>query len=300
MEKKYNDRRPRNDRNNNGAKRYPDARGYGDRRDRYRDNANDDREIFDMNAESEDEGVVVGRNAVRELLKSGRDIDKIFVQRGEREGSIVVLAAQATERNIPLVEVDKVKLDKMTAGANHQGIVAMAAQKQYCTVEDILAIAAERGEKPLIVISDGITDPYNLGALIRCAEGAGAHGLIIPKRRAVGLTPVVSKASAGAIEHLAVAKVSNIAQTVTELQEKGVWVYAAEAGGQAYYETDFRGPCALVFGSEGNGVSHIVKEKSDQITSIPMYGEVNSLNVSTAAAVILCEASKQHHLAEKQ
>ena len=176
-------------------------------------------------------------------------------------------------------------------------MIAMAAEKEYVTVDDILAIAEERGEKPLIVISDGITDPHNLGALIRCAEGAGAHGLIIPKRRAVGLTPVVSKASAGAIEHLAVAKVSNIAQTVAELQEKGVWVYAAEAGGQAYYDTDFRGPCALVFGSEGDGVSRIVKEKADMITSIPMYGQVNSLNVSTAAAVILCEAAKQHRLA---
>ena len=251
-------------------------------------------------SEEEDTGLVIGRNAVRELLKSGRAIDKLLVQRGEREGSIVVLVAEAIERRIPVVETEKQKLDELACHAPHQGIIAMAAEKEYVSVDDILRIAEERGEKPLIVIADGITDPYNLGALIRCAEGAGAHGLIIPKRRAVGLTPVVSKASAGAIEHLAVAKVSNIAQTVTELQEKGVWVYAAEAGGQAYYETDFRGPCALVFGSEGNGVSHIVKEKSDQITSIPMYGEVNSLNVSTAAAVILCEASKQHHLAEKQ
>lgn len=244
-----------------------------------------------------DSGVVIGRNAVRELLKSGRAIDKLLVQRGEREGSIVVLVAEAIERGIPVVETEKQKLDDLASFAPHQGVIAMAAEKEYVTVEDILAIAEERGEKPLIVIADGITDPYNLGALIRCAEGAGAHGLIIPKRRAVGLTPLVSKASAGAIEHLAVAKVSNIAQTVTDLQSKGVWVYAAEAGGQAYYETDFRGPCALVFGSEGNGVSNIVKEKSDMITSIPMYGQVNSLNVSTAAAVILCEAAKQHRLA---
>ena len=250
-------------------------------------------------SEEEDTGLVIGRNAVRELLKSGRAIDKLLVQRGEREGSIVVLVAEAIERRIPVVETEKQKLDDLACHAPHQGIIAMAAEKEYVSVDDILRIAEERGEKPLIVIADGITDPYNLGALIRCAEGAGAHGLIIPKRRAVGLTPVVSKASAGAIEHLAVAKVSNIAQTVTDLQEKGVWVYAAEAGGQPYYETDFRGPCALVFGSEGNGVSHIVKEKSDQITSIPMYGEVNSLNVSTAAAVILCEASKQHHLAKQ-
>ena len=241
------------------------------------------------------ESVVVGRNAVRELLKSGRDIDKIFVQRGEREGSIVVLTAEAASRHIPLVEVDKIKLDKMTGGANHQGIVAMAAEKQYSTIEDILAIAEERGEKPFIVISDGITDPHNLGALIRCAEGAGAHGIIIPKRRSVGLTAAVTKSSAGAIEHMAIAKVTNIAATVELLKKKGVWVFAAEAGGYAYYDTDFNCATAIVLGSEGDGVSAIVKEKADYITSIPMYGKVNSLNVSTAAAVILSEVARQHN-----
>lgn len=240
------------------------------------------------------EGLVIGRNAVRELLRSGRTVDKILVQRGEREGSIVVLVAEAIERHIPVIETDRVKLDKMTNFSVHQGIVAMAAQKEYCTVEDILTIAEERGEKPFIVIADGITDPHNLGAVIRCAEGVGAHGLIIPKRRAVGLTSAVSKASCGAIEHLAIAKVTNIAATVEELKEKGVWVFSAEAGGQAYYDTDFNCPCAIVLGSEGNGVSKIVKDKSDYIVSIPMYGKVNSFNVSTAAAVILAEVSKQH------
>ncbi len=243
--------------------------------------------------ETENEGLVVGRNAVRELLKSGRDIDKIFVQRGEREGSIVVLTAEAASRHIPLVEVDKIKLDKLTGGAAHQGIVAMAAEKQYSTVDEILEIAKERGEKPLVVISDGVSDPHNLGALIRCADGAGAHGVIIPKRRAVGLTPAVTKSSAGAIEHMAIAKVSNIAQTIEELKEKGLWIFSAEAGGDAYYDTDFNCAAAIVFGSEGNGVSNIVKEKSDYITSIPMYGKVNSLNVSTAAAVILSEVARQ-------
>ena len=242
------------------------------------------------------EGLVVGRNAVRELLKSGRDIDKIFVQKGEREGSIVVLVAEAVERHVPVVEVEKAKLDKMTAFANHQGIVAMAAEKEYCTVEDILSIAEERGERPFIVIADGITDPHNLGALIRCAEGIGAHGLISPKRRAVGLTPVVTKASCGAIEHLAIAKVTNLASTIDMLQKMGIWVFAAEAGGAAYYDTDFKCPCAIVLGSEGDGVSHLIKEKSDYITSIPMYGHVNSFNVSTAAAVILAEVARQHRL----
>lgn len=239
-------------------------------------------------------GLVIGRNAVRELLKSGRAVDKLLVSRGDREGSIVVLVAQAIERGIPVVEVERQKLDSMAGMSQHQGVIAMAAEKEYVEVEDIIAIARERGEAPLIVISDGITDPYNLGALIRCAEGVGAHGLIIPKRRASGLTPLVSKSSAGAIEHLAVAKVSNIAQTIEELKEQNIWIYSAEAGGQAYYDTDFTGGCAIVFGSEGEGVSQLVKQRSDFIVSIPMYGHVNSFNVSTAAAVILAEASKQH------
>lgn len=277
-----------------------DKKRYGERRDRRNDSFKGNRNNMknrreDTNISEElSENVVVGRNAVRELLKSGRDVDKIFVQRGEREGSIVVIVAEAVEKKIPVVEVDKIKLDKMSGFTPHQGVVAMAAEKEYCTVEDILDIAKERGERPLMVISDGISDPHNLGALIRCAEGVGAHGIIIPKRRAVGLTPVVAKASAGAIEHMAIAKVPNIASCIDELKEKGIWVFAAEAGGEAYYKTDFKCPCALVFGSEGDGVSKLVKDRSDYIVSIPMYGKVNSFNVSTAAAIILAEVSKQH------
>ena len=240
-------------------------------------------------------GAVIGRNAVRELLGSDRTIDKILVRRGDREGSIVVLVAQAIERGIPVIEVDRTKLDAMAGAVPHQGIIALAAEKEYVEVEDILRIAEERGEPPLIAIADGITDPYNLGALIRCAEGLGAHGLILPKRRAVGLTPLVSKASAGAIEHLAVAKVANLAQTVQELQKQGVWVYAAEAGGESLYKTDLDRPCAIVFGSEGEGVSRLVKEKCDYVVSIPMYGKVNSLNVSTAAAVVLNEVARRRN-----
>ena len=249
-----------------------------------------------MAGTEEGAGLVIGRNAVRELLKSDREIDKLLVQKGEREGSIVVLVAMAVEKGIPVVETDKNKLDSMAGFVPHQGVIAMASEKEYCTVEDILEIAKERGEAPLIVIADGITDPYNLGALIRCAEGSGAHGIIIPKRRSTGLTPLVSKASAGAIEHMAIAKVSNISNTIISLKEKGVWVFAAEAGGKPYYETDFKGPCALVFGSEGNGVSQIVVDNCDALTSIPMYGKVNSFNVSTAASVILCEAAKQNRI----
>ena len=244
--------------------------------------------------ENENTGLVIGRNAVRELLKSDREIDKLLVQRGEREGSIVVLVAMAVEKGIPVVETDKSKLDAISGFAPHQGVIAMAAEKEYCSVEDILNIAKERNEAPLLVIADGITDPYNLGALIRCAEGAGAHGIIIPKRRSTGLTPLVSKSSAGAIEHMAIAKVANIANTISALKEQGIWVFAAEAGGKPYYETDFKGPCARVFGSEGNGVSKIVIDSCDVLTSIPMYGKVNSFNVSTAASVILCEAARQN------
>ena len=248
--------------------------------------------IPEKRAEEMPEGLVIGRNAVRELLKSGRAVDKLMVRRGDREGSIVVITAEAIARGIPVIEVEKAKLDSMTGFAPHQGVVAMAAEKEYCEVDDILKLAEERGEPVLIAISDGITDPYNLGALIRCAEGVGAHGLIIPKRRAAGLTPLVSKASAGAIEHLLIAKVTNIAATVEELKEKGVWVYASEAGGKSCYETDFSGPCAIVFGSEGDGISKLVTQRCDVTVSIPMYGKVNSFNVSTAAAVMLSQAKK--------
>lgn len=238
-------------------------------------------------------GAVIGRNAVRELLKSGRAVDKLLVQSGEREGALIPLVGEAIARGIPVVETERRKLDSLSGFLPHQGIIALAAEKEYVSVEDILAIAAERGENPLIVIADGIADPYNLGAVIRCAEGCGAHGLILPKRHAAGLTPVVSKASAGAIEHLAIAKVSNIAATVESLQKAGVWIYAAEAGGTDFREVDMTGAVAIVLGSEGAGVSELVRKKSDFVVSIPMYGKVNSFNVSTAGAVLLCEAARQ-------
>lgn len=270
-----------------------------DRRSHYNkakaQNVQTKKDIPNTGDEGDSFGVVIGRNAVRELLRSGRSIDKVLIRKGELEGSIVVLVAEARSKGIPVVEVEKAKLDSVSGFAPHQGIVAMAAEKEYSTVEDILAIAEERGEKPLIVVSDGITDPYNLGALIRCAEGVGAHGLILPKRRASGLTPLVTKASAGAVEHLAIAKVSNIVSTLESLKKQGLWVYSAEAGGQNYYDTDFSGGAVIVFGSEGDGVSKLVLERSDFVVSIPMYGKVNSFNVSTAASVILSEASRQHH-----
>ncbi len=288
--KPYGDR-PRGDRPYS-KKSFSDNATEAGRRDRY-DRYEDEEDGNTPDPEAA--GLVIGRNAVRELLRSDRTVDKLLVRRGDREGSIVVLVAEAVEKDIPVVEVDKAKLDSLAGFIPHQGVIAMVAQKDYCTVEDILAIAEERGEKPFIVIADGITDPYNLGALIRCAEGCGAHGLIIPRRRAVGLTALVAKSSAGAMEHLAVAKVANIHQTILDLQKAGVWVYAAEAGGAAHYNTDFSGPCALVMGSEGDGVSRVVKDACDAVVSIPMYGHVNSFNVSTAASVILCEIARAHH-----
>ena len=245
-------------------------------------------------------GIVAGRNSVRELLRSGRSIDKLFVRAGDREGSVTVLVAEALKRKIPVVEATQEKLDSLSGGVNHQGVVAMAAQKEYTDIDSVLAAAAEKGEKPLIVIADGIEDPHNMGALIRCAECSGAHGVVIPKRRSCGITPVVVKASAGAIEHMAVVKVANIAQTVESLKKKGLWVFASEAGGADFYEADFNVPAAIVFGSEGEGISRTVKDKCDFLISIPMYGKVNSLNVSTAASVILSRAARMQRGASAQ
>ncbi len=242
-----------------------------------------------------DEGVVFGRNAVKELLASGRDVDKILVARGDRDGSISVLAAQALERGIPLLEVDRKKLDAMCAGEAHQGIVAMAALTTYVEVEEILAYAASRGEAPMLVVCDGVEDPHNLGAIIRSAECMGFHGLIIPKRHSATMTATVAKASAGAISHLRIAKVANLATAIDALKKQNVWFYAADMDGTAYYETDLGGPIAIVLGNEGNGISRLVEEKCDFRISIPQYGKVSSMNVSAAAAVLFSEAARQHY-----
>ncbi len=239
------------------------------------------------------EGAVIGRNAVRELLRSGREAEKVFCKRGEREGSINELIAGARAKGIPVVEVEGHKLDDISGGTNHQGIVAIASACEYGTIDDIFEKAEKSGVPPLIAIADGVTDPQNLGALIRSVDCSGAHGLIIPKRHSAGVTPAVTKSSAGAIEHVTVVKVTNLADTVAELQRRGVWVFAAEAGGRPYCECDFTSPTAIIFGSEGSGVSRLLLERSDFTVSIPMYGMVNSLNVSCAAAVLLTEASRQ-------
>jgi 23S rRNA (guanosine2251-2'-O)-methyltransferase len=248
-----------------------------------------------VEAESVSDSVVAGRNAVKELLAGEKDIEKIYVQSGEREGSINLLVGIALERKIPLIEVDKFKLDKMCGGARHQGIIAIASEQNYSTVEEILEYAEELSEPPFIVMLDGVEDPHNLGAIIRSAECMGAHGIIIPKRRAVGLTPTVAKSSAGAISHMRVAKVTNLSSTIDELKEKGLWFYAADMGGNAAYATDMKGAVCVVLGSEGDGISRLVKEKCDFTVSIPLYGKVNSMNVSCAAAVILAEVARQRH-----
>ena len=264
------------------------ARKPGDNRDR-KPNRRPAQEHFERR-----ENVVVGRNAVRELLASDTPVDKILVS--GREGSVVALIAQAKERKIPVVDADSAALDRLSGGENHQGIAAYVGEKEYSTIEEILETASERGEKPLIVVCDGIEDPHNLGAVIRCAECAGAHGVIIPERRACGLTPAVSKASAGAILHMKIARVGNIAQTIEKLKESGVWTFAAEAGGIDFYEADFNLPCAIVLGGEDSGVSRLVRERCDFTISIPMFGRVNSLNVSTAASVLLCRAARMQRM----
>ena len=259
------------------------------------DRKNDDRNNV---APDEVEGLVVGRNAVKELLADGRDVEKIYVQRGEREGSINLLVGIASERKIPIIELDRAKLDRMSNGMRHQGIVAIASEHNYSSVDEILEYAESLGEAPFIVVLDGVVDPHNLGAIIRSAECMGAHGIIIPKRRAVGLTATVAKASAGAVMHMRVAKVTNLSQAIDELKEKGLWFYAADMDGESVYKSDLKGAVAIVLGSEGDGISRLVKEKCDFTISIPMYGRVNSMNVSCAAAIILSEAARQKKLVE--
>lgn len=234
-----------------------------------------------------------GRNAVLELLKAGKTVDKLFLS-ADVSGRMADIVAMAKQSGAVIVECDKRKLDSMSETGVHQGVIAQAAAHEYVSLEDIMQAARDRGEKPLIVICDGLTDPHNLGAVIRSAETAGAHGVVIPKRRSVGLTATAAKASAGAIEHIGVARVTNLAAAIDELKEQGVWIFGADAGGDKnLYDADFADSAAIVIGSEGDGLSRIVREKCDFIVSIPMKGRVNSLNASAAAAVLLYEAVRQ-------
>ncbi len=242
----------------------------------------------------EAEGQLEGRNAITEAIRSGRTIDKVFVASGDTDRALQHLAAQAKEAGAVVVPVDRRKLDAMSATGRHQGIIALAAAHEYCTVDDILQLAAGRGENALIVICDELTDPHNLGAILRSAECAGAHGVIIPKRRSVGLTATVAKASAGAVEYMKVARVTNINAAISDLKERGVWVFGTAAEGSIpMYEADLKGPAAIVIGSEGDGMSPLVRKNCDVMVHIPMKGHISSLNASAAASVLLYEAVRQ-------
>ena len=238
--------------------------------------------------------IIEGRNAVIEALRAGRAIDKIFIARGDVDKTLGHIASKAREKGIVVAECDRKKLDFMSQTHAHQGVIALCAVREYCSVDDIFAIAGERGEKPFLIVCDEISDPHNLGAIIRSAECAGAHGVIIPKRRSAGLTAIVDKASAGAAEHMAIARVPNIPSAIKELKERGLWVYGTAADGQSgLWDTDFTGSMALVIGSEGDGMGRLVRESCDFIVSLPMKGQVNSLNASAAAAIVMYEILRQ-------
>ena len=245
-------------------------------------------------APEETEGQLEGRNAVTEALRAGRTIDKVFVAEGDTDRGLQRLAAQAKEAGAVIVPVDRRRLDTMSFTHSHQGIIALAAAHEYATVDDILEEAAARGEAPLIVICDELTDPHNLGAIMRSAECAGAHGIIIPKRRSVSLTATVAKASAGAVEYMKVARVTNINNAINELKEKGVWVFGTAAEGSIpMYKADLTGPAAIVIGNEGEGMSQLVRKNCDVMVHIPMKGKISSLNASAAASILLYEAVRQ-------
>ena len=266
-------------------KRRPQNRDYPRRADKFADRSAPVEEV---------EGQLEGRNALQEALKSGRTIDKVFVADGETDRGLQRLAAQAKEAGAVVVPVDRRKLDAMSTTRAHQGIIALAAAHEYFTIDDILEEAASRGEPPLIVICDELSDPHNLGAIMRSAECAGAHGVIIPKRRSVGLTATVAKASAGAVEYMKVARVTNINNAINELKDKGVWVFGTAAEGSIpMYKADLTGPTAIVIGNEGDGMSQLVRKNCDVMVHIPMKGRITSLNASAAASILLYEAVRQ-------
>ncbi len=242
-----------------------------------------------------DENILFGRNAVIEALKSEREIDKILIQKGEKEGSVIKIISGAKAKGIVVIEVEKSKLDELTGREKHQGVVAYVAAHEYVSVEEILEDAAAKGEPAFVLILENIQDPHNLGAIIRTAHTAGVHGIIIPKRRAVGLTGTVAKSSAGALEHTKVAKVSNIAQTIKDLQQKGLWIACADMDGKVLFEENLTGPIGIVVGSEGEGISKLTKQTCDYVVSVPMYGRVTSLNASVAASLMVYEVVRQRN-----
>lgn len=246
---------------------------------------------MDIYNEERQKDLIIGRNAVTELIRSGREIDTLFVLRGKKNGSVGKIIGQCREKGAVVKEVDRKKLDFMCGHSNHQGVAAICAAHDYSTVEEILAVAEERGEQPFIVVCDGIEDPHNLGAIIRTAEAAGVHGIIIPKRRSASLNYTVGKTSAGALEYMKVARVSNLASTLEDLKARGMWIYGADMDGEDVRKVDLSGAAVLVIGSEGDGMSRIVREKCDFILSLKMKGKINSLNASVAGGILMYEFS---------
>ena len=241
---------------------------------------------------SENKDKIVGRNPVLEALRSGREVDRLLVQEGA-EGSIGKIISLAKERKVPVSFAKKTLLDQKARGSSHQGVIAYVSAYRYASLDEVFRLAESRGEAPFLILLDEVEDPHNLGAIMRTAECAGAHGVVITKRRASGLTETVAKASAGAVEYVPCVRVNNMARTIEELQQRGVWVYACDMDGTSYYEQDMKGPCALVIGNEGAGISRLVREKCDFIVSIPMVGRISSLNASNAAAILMYEIRKQ-------
>ena len=242
----------------------------------------------------EADGIIEGRNAVIEALRAGTNIDKIFIMKGEVDSALGHIASTARKQGIVVADADKNKLDKMSRTHAHQGVIAVASVREYVSVEDILQIARDKGEQPLIVVCDELSDPHNLGAVIRTAECAGAHGVVIPKRRSAGLTAVVAKTSAGAVSHLPVARVAKLPSLLKDLKKEGLWIFGTAADGTtSLYDADLKGPAVIVIGSEGDGMGRLVTENCDFLVSIPMKGKINSLNASAAAAILLYEAVRQ-------
>jgi 23S rRNA (guanosine2251-2'-O)-methyltransferase len=254
----------------------------------------DTNEYNDNNKDGLKENIIEGRNAVLEAIRAGVTIDKVFIAKGETDATLRHIAFSARETGAVVVDTDRRKLDSMSVTHAHQGVIAVTACAEYLSVDDILKLAETKDEKPLIVICEAITDPHNLGAIIRTCEAAGAHGVIIPKRKSAGLGAIVSKASSGAVYHVPVARVSNISSVIAELKKKGIWVFGASSDGDTMlWQTDFSIPTALVIGSEGSGISRLVMENCDFNISIPMFGKISSLNASVSAAILMYEALRQ-------
>lgn len=252
-----------------------------------------DNRNFKNEETKEEKGMIVGRNAVMEAVRSGREIDKLFIAKGSTSGPLVPIIEKCRSKKIVIKEVPTTKLDFMSGNATHQGVIALIPAQSYYSIDDILNSAEEKNEKPFIIICDCIEDPHNLGAIIRTAEATGVHGIIIPKHRSVTVNATVAKSASGALEYMKICKVTNIPNTIEELKSRGVWVFGADMDGSNWCNCDYTSPTAIVIGSEGNGIGRLVKDKCDQIISMPMCGKINSLNASVAAGVLMYEVTKQ-------